>query len=59
MKKIAPHDGLEVGRVSDDDQCGDQEEHGCWCNCGEECGDRVWRVGKSEKCAVCAARRGS
>ena len=51
MKKIVPHDGLEVGRVADDDNAGYELEHGCHCNCGEEnCYDKVWRRGKPEKC---------
>ncbi len=57
MKKIEPHDGLEVGTVSDDNQASFNLEHGCYCNCGEpNCFVRVWRQGHPRKCAVCHAR---
>jgi hypothetical protein len=59
LKKVKPHDGLEVGRVSDDDAASYSTEHLCRCNCGEDgCREKVWRVGDYAKCAVCHARKG-
>ncbi len=55
-KKVVPHDGLEVGKVVDDDYPGYELNHGCRCNCGEaHCFDKVWRIGDFTKCAVCEA----
>lgn len=60
MRKIFPHDGLEVGSVSDDDVASFSLEHLCRCNCGEEgCTVRVWRIGDQDRCAVCLDWRAS
>ena len=48
---------FEIGRVEGTYEPDPNKDfissHHCYCNCNESCGDRLWREGRIQKCAVC------